>query len=266
MRRSSEKSLIPNEVREAFKRAAELILPFKCAVCGGVADTDDRFGNYETLYRAIYGMESELHICGKCLSMTNTVDEDNRWFLCLSNPVENDPCPGLALYMPFPYKGFFEKAVPSMKFHSHPELAQFAGILLGGLMKKDNIGADLIVPVPLAPSRLKERGYNQAGLIASEASKICGIPYAGDVLVRVRETERQTEIEDNTLRSMNVHGAFKVDPSFDVEGLDVLVLDDVATTGNTLHEAACALYEAGASKVLCCAVSGNRAVLNAESL
>ena len=51
-----------------------------------------------------------------------------------------------------------------------------------------------------------------------------------------------------------------------VEGIEVLVLDDVATTGNTLHEAACALYEAGASKVLCCAVCGNRAVLNAESL
>lgn len=240
-----------------LKKAADLILPRNCCVCGRFPDADGRIP---------YDVPEDFHICFDCLSGLIPQPPDRRFFLCLSEPYESDPHPDLPLYMPFPYKGFFEKAVPSMKFHSHPELAQFAGILLGGLMKKDNIGADLIVPVPLAPSRLKERGYNQAGLIASEASKICGIPYAGDVLVRVRETERQTEIEDNTLRSMNVHGAFKVDPSFDVEGLDVLVLDDVATTGNTLHEAACALYEAGASKVLCCAVCGNRAVLNAESL
>jgi ComF family protein len=152
-----------------------------------------------------------------------------------------------------------------MKFHSHPEIASFIGILLGSMMAKDSITADLIVPVPLSASRQKERGYNQAALIAKEASRILNIPYSEKVLTRTRDTERQTEITDNAVRSLNVQGAFAVSEDFYTEGLKVIVVDDVATTGNTLHEAALALKKAGAAEVLCCASSGNRAVLNAES-
>ena len=86
MRRLSDRKEIPIIVREAFKRAADLILPFKCPVCGGVSDINERFGNYDRLYTALYGTEHELHICGKCLSMLDASDEDKRWFLCLSNP------------------------------------------------------------------------------------------------------------------------------------------------------------------------------------
>lgn len=132
-------------------------------------------------------------------------------------------------------------------------------------MRKDGIKADLSVPVPLSATRLKERGYNQASLIAHEASKICGILFVDGVLMRTRDTLRQTEISDNAERSRNVSGAFKVADDFVAEGLKILLFDDVATTGNTLHEAATALYEAGASQVLCVALAGNRAVLNAES-
>ena len=149
MRRQEDKAVIPVEVREAFKRAVDLILPFKCPICGGVADTNDRFGNYEELYEALYGTESELRICGKCLSVVNTVYEDNRWFLCLSNPVENDPCPGLALYMPFTYKGILERAVPRIKFGKKIELARFFGIILGSCMRNEGIKDDIIITITL---------------------------------------------------------------------------------------------------------------------
>ena len=76
---------------------------------------------------------------------------------------------------------------------------------------------------------------------------------------------RQTQITDNAMRSSNVEGAFKVKDDFVTDGLTILLIDDVATTGNTLHEAASALYESGAGRVLCAAFAGNRAVLNAES-
>lgn len=240
-----------------LKDAVDLILPRNCCVCGRFPDADGKIP---------YDVPDDFHICFDCLSGIIPQPQDRRFFMCLSEPYEGDPYPDLSLYMPFPYKGFFERAVPAMKFHSHPELARFCGSLLGGLMEKDNIGADLIVPVPLAPSRLKERGYNQAGLIASEAGRICGIPCMEDVLVRTRETMRQTEITDNVMRSTNVSEAFSTDPLFVVDGLRIIVVDDVATTGNTLHEAASALYKSGASQVLCCALSGNRAVLNAESI
>ncbi len=264
MRRQEGKAVIPNEVREAFKRAVDLILPFKCPICGGVADTNDRFGNYEELYEALYGTESELRICGKCLSAVNTVDEDNRWFLCLSNPVENDPCPGLALYMPFTYKGILERAVPRIKFGKKIELARFFGIILGSCMRNEGIKADSIIPIPLSEERLEERGFNQAYEICYPAAKINGIPSAEDCLIRTRDTGRQSEIHDSNKRAGNVRDAFKVNDGWDVTGLRIIVVDDVATTGATLHEAAKALYKAGAAKVLCVALAGNRTVKNAE--
>ena len=69
-----------------------------------------------------YDVPDDFHICFDCLSGLITQPPDRRFFMCLSEPYEGDPHPDLPLYMPFPYKGFFEKAVPSMKFHSHPEL------------------------------------------------------------------------------------------------------------------------------------------------
>ena len=264
MRRSSDRKEIPIIVREAFKRAADLILPFKCSVCGGVSDINERFGNYDRLYTALYGTEPELHICGKCLSMLDASDEDKRWFLCLSNPVENDPCPGLALYMPFPYKGIAERTIPAIKFGKDKELARFLGTVLGSLIREEGIRADLIVPVPLSEERLAERGFNQAYEIAYPVAKINSVPVAEDCLVRTRDTGRQSEIHDSNKRAGNVRGAFEVSGSWDVTGLRVVIVDDVATTGATLHEAAKALYKAGAAKVLCAAFAGNRAVKNAE--
>lgn len=239
-----------------IKDAVDFLLPAACSVCGRFPDADGKLP---------CDVPQGFHICFNCLSGIIPQPEDKRFFPCMSEPFDGDPVPGLLLYMPYPYRGFFEKAVPRIKFHSKPELASFSGMLLGNLMKKDGIKADLSVPVPLSETRLKERGYNQASLIAHEASKVCGIPCVDGILMRTRDTLRQTEITDNAERSRNVTGAFKVAEDFVADGLKILLFDDVATTGNTLHEAATALYEAGASKVLCVALAGNRAVLNAES-
>ena len=239
-----------------IRDAIDTILPHNCLVCGKFPDADGRIP---------YAVPEGFHICFDCLSKVVPQTPDQRFFTCLSEPYKGDPYPQLPLYMPFPYKGFFETAVPRMKFHSCPELAEFSGALLGSLMVKDGIAADLMVPIPLSSGRLKERGYNQAELISKGASLVCNIPSVSGVLTRIKDTERQTEITDNAQRSLNVHGAFKTSKDYDIARLRVILIDDVATTGNTLHEAACALYEAGAAQVLCCALCGNRAVLNKES-
>ena len=258
------RSDIPYEIRQAFKGAVDLILPFRCAVCGNVADTEGRFETYEELHYQIFGKSSGLHICGKCLSSLNIQDEDRRWLLCLSNPVENDPKPGLALYMPFAYEGIPARAIPKIKFGKRSELARLFGIILGSSLYDVGIKADLVVPVPLSAERYKERGFNQAGEIAFPIARMNEIPYAEDCLVRTRNTVRQTEMQNDIERAVNVHGAFAVSDSWDITGLRVIVVDDVATTGATLHEAAMALYKAGTAKVLCVAFAGNRAVKNAE--
>ena len=90
------------------------------------------------------------------------------------------------------------------------------------------------------------------------------IPFADNCLVRTRDTMRQAKIKDSGERSQNVAGAFQVHGEWDVTGLSVLLIDDVATSGSTLHEAAMALYASGAGKVLCAAFAGNRSIRNAE--
>ena len=245
-------------------RVISFMLPPVCDICGGIADGDDRFTSYGQIYRRIYGVLPTLHICGKCLSQIVPQDRDKRWFLCLSEPFDHDPVPSQPLYVPFPYEGAMSRAVPGIKFGRKKELARFLGILYGGLLREDDIRADIMVPVPLSPARFRERGFNQAGEICFPAAKICGFAYGENVLIRTRETKRQTEMASNTSRIDNVSGAFAVSDEWDVSGLTVILADDVATTGFTLHEACIALYAAGVSKVLCSALSGNRQVKNAE--
>ncbi|MCR5327372.1 MAG: hypothetical protein K6E12_00750, partial [Saccharofermentans sp.] len=224
---STARISIPSEIREAFKGAADLIFPYRCAICGKVSDTEDRFGEYKRFHRELYKTESDLHICGKCLADLNWQDEDARWFLCLSNPIENDPYPGLALFMPFAYKGIVEQAVPRIKFGKQIELARLFGCILGSFVKLENIRADLVVPVPLSRKRLEERGFNQAGEIAYPVAKINNLPYARDLLIRTKDTNRQAEIRDANERANNVTGAFAVSDDWDVTGLTVLLVDDV---------------------------------------
>ena len=252
------------EIKEALREAVNLILPYRCAVCGSVSDTEDRFKDYGRLHKELYSLESNLHICGKCLSSLCFQDEDRRWLLCLSDPVKSDPCPGLPLYMPFAYRGIVEHAIPKIKFGKRIELARFFGCILGSLLQGEEIAADLVVPVPLSCKRLDERGFNQAAEIAYPIAKMNSIPYADNCLVRTRETKRQAEIKNAGERSRNISGAFSVSDEWDVTGLTVMLVDDVATSGSTLHEAALALYNAGALKVLCVAFAGNRTVRNAE--
>ena len=131
-------------------------------------------------------------------------------------------------------------------------------------MAEDGISADIVIPVPLSSGRLKERGYNQAAEIARPIASLLGIAYAPDALVRNRNTGKQSELKLGFDRYDNVRNAFAVSDAWDVEGLTVILADDVATTGFTMHEASVALYEAGAAKVLCVAFAGNRLVKNAE--
>lgn len=106
---------------------------------------------------------------------------------------------------------------------------------------------DLIVPVPLHPARKRERGFNQADLISLELQSATGIR-CRSVLQRVRYTTTQTQF-DRSERMENLRGAFRLRPRSDVQGLRMLLVDDVLTTGSTLSECASVLKQAGAASV-----------------
>src|SRR5436190_12061273 len=106
---------------------------------------------------------------------------------------------------------------------------------------------DVIVPVPLHPTRQRERGFNQAGLLGELLSVQTSIP-GKPVLKRIRYTTTQTAL-DRSERMENLHNAFRLRKNADVRGLRVLLLDDVLTTGSTLNECARILKRAGAISV-----------------
>lgn len=110
--------------------------------------------------------------------------------------------------------------------------------------------ADAIAPVPLHPSRLLGRRYNQAAEIARPLSRLAGAPYLPDALVRVRATQTQGG-KSGSGRRRNVAAAFAVPPGRrrQVEGRAILLIDDVMTTGATLEGCARALMAAGAARV-----------------
>jgi ComF family protein len=112
---------------------------------------------------------------------------------------------------------------------------------------------DLLAPVPLGRGRLSERGYNQAGLIAWPLSLAMGIAFAPSALRRIRETRSQVGLTKPE-RRINVRDAFEARPSR-VRGRNVMLVDDVATTGATLSSCAEALHAAGARDVFALTVA-----------
>src|SRR5262249_21837498 len=106
---------------------------------------------------------------------------------------------------------------------------------------------DLVVPVPLHPARKRERGFNQAELLARELSRSRGLSL-GKALDRIRYTTTQTQFDRNE-RMENLKDAFRLRHGCNVQGLRMLLVDDVLTTGSTLSECASVLKRAGAHAV-----------------
>jgi ComF family protein len=109
--------------------------------------------------------------------------------------------------------------------------------------------SDFIIPIPLHRSRERERGFNQAELIARILAKSSGITISRKLLARTKQTRRHRAGMDNFDRARSVERAFAVLDAGRVTGASFLLVDDIFTTGSTLSEAARVLLEAGAREV-----------------
>ncbi len=137
------------------------------------------------------------------------------------------------------------------KYHHYKvlgeELARFACQVLKeeeGLWKK----VDALIPVPLHPKRRRQRGFNQALVIAEEVEKIRGIEVRRGILLKIKNVPAQTSLEAED-REKNVVGAFRVTKEDQIKGKRLLLIDDVYTTGATLRECSRVLKKAGAKEV-----------------
>jgi ComF family protein len=124
--------------------------------------------------------------------------------------------------------------------------APLAQLLAEYLHSHPMIG-EALVPVPLHPKRLRQRGYNQASLLAKELSKITGLPVEEDALIRMQDVAPQARSKSAAERRQNVQHAFACNK--DLTGKQILLIDDVCTTGATLDACAIALKTTGATSV-----------------
>ena len=142
------------------------------------------------------------------------------------------------------------EAVHALKYGRLPRIADDLATAIAGVSLPTD-RTSVLVPIPLAPKRLRQRGYNQAVALAAALSRRWGVPVSRDVLTRTRETATQTALTPET-RLANVAGAFRVSNdqcSMIIDHSTLIIVDDVFTTGATLAEAARALEQAGARTI-----------------
>ncbi len=177
-----------------------------------------------------------------------------------SDEIENHPCEDClrtkpffqGAYAPYRYEGPVLEAILKLKYGQKTFVANAVGPLLAEFVKTRfmSLGPFLTMPVPLHPKRLRERGFNQSLLLARHVA--AGLDGELDFLslIRTKHTTPQTTLSKRE-RQKNVRNAFLLRTSDVVKKKNILLVDDVATTGNTLNECAKVLTLGGAKAVFC---------------
>lgn len=166
------------------------------------------------------------------------------------------PAPLLQLEWCAPFTGTTRRALHALKYDGERRIAPFVGAAVARRWARAGAGGDLLVPVPASPDRVRDRGYDQAALIAAEAGRRLSVPVLR-ALERTRATTAQFDL-DRGERASNLEGAIRVAELAkpEIAGRWIVLVDDVVTTGATLAACATALLAAGAASVS--AIAGAR--------
>ena len=178
----------------------------------------------------------------------------------LKNISEESLCPSCRGRLPhfdeawalLEYEGPARTILHRFKFHNKTALRRTFATLLHAFTERYALqfpDAAMVIPIPLHPVRLRERGYNQAALLAACAAQEFRLPLRDDILIRQRPTARQSELDAKD-RWTNIKGAFRIKNSNGIVGREIIVVDDILTTTATASEAARTLKDAGASRVI----------------
>ena len=179
-------------------------------------------------------------ICPFCGQMMTRSAE--MCFECLK-----DPLPITQIRAAFRFTDPIPHIIHQFKYENRFALADPLATLMGEAWPQWQTAVNLVIPVPMHKSRQRKRGYNQSSLLAQKFSKHINQPYSEDALQRTRHTRPQVGLSGRA-RLANLSGAFDANGSF-VRNKDILLIDDVCTTGATLVVATKTLLAAGANSV-----------------
>jgi ComF family protein len=225
-----------------FRRFIDLLYPPRCLICGSFVD--------DALCSACLGGFSRVvsPVCPICGGPFHRgIEEDHVCEECLRRRPFFESAAA-----PYVYDGPIMDAIHRFKYEGKAHIAKAFGPLLASFGKEwlKEEEDRTIMPVPLHPRRLRQRGYNQSLLLARHVAAGLGGSLDFLSLRRIRDTRVQTGLKRDE-RRRNVKRAFEVVDRKAVKGKTVLLVDDVATTGSTLNECARVLRKAGCSRVYC---------------
>jgi ComF family protein len=149
---------------------------------------------------------------------------------------------------PLRFEGLTRQIIHQFKYKNLRSLAKPLGLILKNYLLSEPLPVDVVIPVPLHPRRLRERGYNQSALIAQEVSRLMNLPLIDGEVLRLKYVLPQARTQSVQERHINVKDAFHC-PLFSKPGKAVLLIDDVATSGATLDACAQALKLAGSGPI-----------------
>lgn len=229
---------------QEIRRLIDLIYPPRCAVCGGFLSRGRGDVICPDCQASLRAVNSPM--CRRCgLPFRSGPDKDRLCEACLRRPPTYEAA--RALYV---YEETVIQSVHRFKYSGRTRLAEVFGPMLARLALEwlpANI-EPLVMPVPLHLRRLRERGFNQSLLLARHVAGVCGYELDYLSLCRVRHTPSQSAL-DRDHRRQNVLAAFEVKRPLVIKGRDVLLVDDVSTTGSTLDACSRALLQSGARRV-----------------
>lgn len=237
---------------------ANIIFPNRCLGCGSMEIEKEREFCPPCWGELIFLKEPYCSCCGLPFIFDDGLDASNQSLCDYCN--KNNPAYDKARCL-FVYNNVIKKPILSLKHYDNTQYAKTFAKLIARMQPELCQEVDLIVPIPLHWKRLILRQYNQAALIAKHLGNILAKSVDYKNLIRSTNTKSQGH-QSRKNRQTNVENAFKLKEQAAFKDKSILLIDDVMTTGSTLHEAAKTLKQTKPKRVYCLSIA--RSVLGSE--